>query len=47
VQRGQHGVEGRGEPSDLIVGPGEVEPGGEVLGMGDVLGGGGELAENK
>ena len=33
------------EPAHLIVGPGEVEAGGEVAGLGDVLGGRGELGD--
>jgi len=45
VQRGQHGVEGRTEPADLIVGPGRADTVGEVAGPGDALGGRGELGE--
>ena len=50
VQRGQHGAEGRAEPSHLVPGPvavrrGEAETGGEVAGLGDVLGGRGELGD--
>ena len=45
MQRRQHGVEGRGEPAHLIVGPREAEAGGEVAGLGDVLGGRGERGD--